>query len=90
MGNGDKKERSIIQLVSELIEVASSVKCALVSRDFSSMSSLIERWQTLGNRMEYELDTQKDIESYRQKIRRLKKEIVALENKRDDLSDSEE
>ena len=60
------------------------------SRDFSSMSSLIERWQTLGNRMEYELDTQKDIESYRQKIRRLKKEIVALENKRDDLSDSEE
>jgi polyhydroxyalkanoate synthesis regulator phasin len=40
--------------------------------------------------MEYELDTQKDIESYRQKIRRLKKEIVALENKRDDLSDSEE
>jgi len=82
------KESSIVQLITELVDVASSVKTSLSTRDFSGIKGQIERWQTLGNRLETELETQRDIEDYRKKIRKLKKEIVKLENEIDDLVDS--
>ena len=73
--------------VEELIAIASELKTAVALHNYSSVSGLIERWQTLANRMEAGLMDKHDAAHYQDKIRSLRKEIKELEAKRDALED---
>jgi uncharacterized protein Yka (UPF0111/DUF47 family) len=51
----------------------------------SSQAMLIEETQTLVNRMEAGLEDQRDLRMAHEEIKKLKKEIKELEDKRDSL-----
>ena len=55
-------------------------------KNYSSMASLIEEVQVLGNRMEAALEDAKDLEYVYETKKKLEKEIKDLEKKKEDLS----
>lgn len=70
------------KMVSDLIDVISDIKSDVKLRNFSSLSSNIEKWQVLGDTMEAKLQDLKDINRFQEEIKKLRSEIKELEKKK--------
>ena len=68
-----------------LCDVLEDMRKASKTKNFSYMDGLIEEAQLMGNRMEAGLWDQKDVESLREKLGKLKKEVKTLEAKKASL-----
>lgn len=73
--------RTMCDVLQEMRELVDSYKKISPNRDLSTLSSLIEEIQIMGNRMEAALWDQKRLEKLRQEIKK-------LEAKKDNLSSS--
>lgn len=83
-------------LVKQLIDISSEIKLMNKVQDFSSLPGLIERYQTLANRLEAALSDKQDVAHYSQKrhdlrkeCKELKKEIDALKKEKAELKGEE-
>lgn len=57
------------------------------TKNYSSLLGLIEEAQTMANRMEAGLEYKKDIESFYNKKKELRKQLLKLEKEIDDLKE---
>ena len=73
--------------INELVEIVAELKLNIFKQDYSSTTSLIERWQVLVNRLESTLWDQKDLLYNEKEHRKLKAEIKKLKEERGDVND---
>lgn len=66
-------------------DVLDEMRKCYETRNFSYLPGLIEELQTMGNRMEAKLGDYASIGDARSEIKRLKKEIKALEEEKDGI-----
>lgn len=69
-------------LVKELIEVSTELRLAIKTLEFSKVSGLIERYQTLANRAESILEEESSFFHLKNKRKELQKEIKELKKKK--------
>jgi predicted nucleic acid-binding Zn-ribbon protein len=71
--------------IKELIDIVSDIKVSVVNNEYGRVSGLIERWQTLGNRMEAKLTDIRDFKEFDEELREKKKELKKLRKQVDEL-----
>ena len=77
-----------------LCEVLEEMRACFKTRNFASLSGLIEETQSMGNKMEAKLNDIADVKRYTEQrkdlyneVGQLQKDIEKLEQKREDLKD---
>ncbi len=77
------------ELAKELVEVLSSIKTTTKVGDYAELPSLVEKWQTLANRMEAALSDSSDIREMQEERSKLKKELKELWKEKEELEEEE-
>ncbi len=77
------------ELAKELVEVLSSIKTTTKVGDYAELPSLVEKWQTLANRMEAALSDSSDIREMQEERSKLKKELKELWKEKEELEEGE-
>jgi len=67
--------------IKSMIGILSTMKAGSMVGNYSELSSLIERYQVLANRLEAHLETNQSYEYARDRLREINKEIKKAEKK---------
>lgn len=66
------------ELIEEIIDIQTKINICIHTKDFSNFAALLERYQSLGNRMEAKLSNIKDLKNLREEIKEAAEELNDL------------
>lgn len=80
--------RYMCEVLTDMRSLTEKLEARTLSRYKMMMPYLIEEVQVMGNKMEAALADNADVRRYLKDVKKLKKQIIKLEEKRDELGGS--
>lgn len=78
------------QLITDLIDVSTTIKMSALSHDYSGMMSQVEKWQSLANKLESSLENLSDLDSIESDLKKASKEYKKARKQLEELKPKEE